>query len=133
MKNTWFDQEELKEFIELDSKGYLTEVVSAETRVKLARAARRTAKRRAVSSKLHRKTVAKTSTLKKRTYEQIKNTLRKRLGGKKWKSLSYSTREKIDTALKKRTPAIKKMAKKIVSSAKKKEIKRVQKLKSGKK
>jgi hypothetical protein len=133
MENRWFDQEELNEYLELSKKGYLTEVVSAETRVKLARAARRTAKRRAVSSKLHRKKPAKSSTLKKRTYEQIKNNLRKRVGGKNWKSLAYSTRERIDKTLKKRTPAIKKMAKKLITSAKKKENQRIQKIKSDKK
>jgi hypothetical protein len=130
MENRWFDEEELNEFLELSKKGYLVEVVSSETRMKLARAARRTAKRRAVSSHIHKKNVAKPSTLKKRTYEQIKTALRKKVGGKNWKSLSYKTRERIDTILKKKTPGIKKIANKIMSSAKKKEIQRVRKLKS---
>ena len=45
LNEKWYSQEEINEF--LNSKAdYLAEVVDAKTRMKLARAARRTAKRR---------------------------------------------------------------------------------------
>lgn len=132
IENNWFNLDEFEDFVKNQEK-YLTETVSVQTRVKLASAARRTAKRRAVVTKLKRGKPASTGTLKKRTYEQIKNSLRKRVTGKNWKSLSYSTRERIDKTLSKKTPQIKKIAKKVISSARKEDNKRLQKLKISKK
>ena len=131
-ENNWFDLEEFQEFVKNQDK-YLTENVSAQTRVKLANAARRTAKRRAVVSRLKKGKPASNKTLKKRTYEQIKNSLRKRVSGKNWKSLSYSTRERIDKTLSRKSPQIKKIVKKVISSARIEDNKRLQRLKSNKK
>lgn len=131
-ENSWFDLEEFQEFVKNQDK-YLTENVSAQTRVKLANAARRTAKRRAVVSRLKKGKPASNKTLKKRTYEQIKNSLRKRVSGKNWKSLSYSTRERIDKTLSRKSPQIKKIVKKVISSARIEDNKRLQRLKSNKK
>ena len=54
LNEKWYSQEEINEFLNLEID-YLTEVVDAKTRMKLARAARRTAKRRGFLRKLREK------------------------------------------------------------------------------
>ena len=54
LNKDWYDDKEILKFLK-ESKEFLTETASAQTRMKLARAARRTAKRRAVINKLRAK------------------------------------------------------------------------------
>ena len=69
LNKDWYDDKEILKFIK-ESKEFLTETASAQTRMKLARAARRTAKRRAVINKLRAKKRKLNPVLKKRPYNQ---------------------------------------------------------------
>lgn len=107
-----FTFEEIQEFA--NNQEVLTETVSAQGRMKLARSARRTAKRRAFLRKLRKKRRRNIKQLKKRATSQIKTTLRKRLFKGNWKKLSYAQRARIDTAINKRRPILTRMVKQIL-------------------
>lgn len=107
-----FTFEEIEEFA--NNSMILNETVSAQGRMKLARSARRTAKRRAFLRKLRRKKRRNITQLKKRAASQVKTTLRKRLFKGNWKKLSYAQRSRIDSAINKRKPIITRMVKQIL-------------------
>ena len=107
-----FTFEEIEEFA--NNSMILNETVSAQGRMKLARSARRTAKRRAFLRKLRRKKRRNITQLKKRAASQVKTTLRKRLFKGNWKKLSYAQRSRIDSAINKRRPIITRMVKQIL-------------------
>ena len=106
----YFD--EILNFVNTDSE--LNEAVSVQARMKLARAARRTAKRRAYLVRLRKRRRRNIKQLKKRATVQVKNTLRKRLYKGNWKKLSYGQRMRIDSAINKRKPIITRMVKNIL-------------------
>lgn len=107
-----FTVEEIEEFA--NNSMILNETVSVQGRMKLARSARRTAKRRAFLRKLRRKKRRNIKQLKKRAANQVKTTLRKRLFKGNWKKLSYAQRSRIDSAINKRRPIITRMVKQIL-------------------
>ena len=131
LNENWFSEKEMKEFLN-SSKEYLFEVVEAKTRMKLARAARRTAKRRAFLRKLREKRRKQTPALKKRAYNEVKAAFRKKLFKGNWKKLSYSSRARIDAVIQKRKPALNRMVKRIMPAIIRGESRRLQNLSSRK-
>lgn len=121
-----FTVEEIEEFA--NSQNLLTETVSAQGRMRLARSARRTAKRRAFLRKLRKRRRRNVTQLKKRASSQVRRTLRKRLFKGNWKKLSYAQRSKIDTAIDKRRPILNRMVKQILPKVISGESKRLSKL-----
>ena len=107
-----FNFDEILEFAE--NENLLTETISAQGRMKLARSARRTSKRRAFLRKLRKKKRKNIKQLKKRASSQVKTILRKRLFKGNWKKLSYAQRSRIDGAINKRRPIINRMVKQIL-------------------
>jgi hypothetical protein len=106
----------------------LNEVVSAQTRVKLARAARRTAKRRAMLRKLRSKKRKTNPQLQKRAKQHVKDVLRKRVFKGNWKKLSYSQRANIDARINKKKRDISSMVRRIMPEVVRDETKRLQRL-----
>ena len=132
LNEKWYSQEEINEFLNLEID-YLTEVVDAKTRMKLARAARRTAKRRGFLRKLREKRRKQTPALKKRAYNEVKTAFRKKLYKGEWKRLSYSARARIDAMIQKRKPALNRMVKRIMPAVVRGETKRLQSIAQRKK
>lgn len=132
LNEKWYSQEEINEFLNSDID-YLVEVADARTRMKLARAARRTAKRRAFLRKLREKRRKQTPALKKRAYNEVKTAFRKKLYKGSWKKLSYSARARIDAMIQKRKPALNRMVKRIMPAVVRGESKRLQTLAKRKK
>jgi hypothetical protein len=121
-----FSYDEILEFAE--NENLLTETVSAQGRMRLARSARRTAKRRAFLRKLRKRRRRNVKQLKKRASSQVRRTLRKRLFKGNWKKLSYAQRSKIDGAIDKRRPMLNRMVKQILPKVVSGETKRLSKL-----
>ena len=107
-----FSFDEILEFAE--NENLLTETISAQGRMKLARSARRTSKRRAFLRKLRKKKRKNIKQLKKRAASQVKTIMRKRLFKGNWKKLSYAQRSRIDGAINKRKPIINRMVKQML-------------------
>jgi len=124
---TWFSKKEILEFIN-SGIDIITETVDAKTRMKLARAARRTSKRRAFLRKLREKRRKQLPALKKRAYNEVKTAFRKKLYKGNWKKLSYSSRARIDAMIQKRKPALNRMVKRIMPAIVRGESKRLQSL-----
>lgn len=124
---TWFSKKEILEFIN-SGIDVITETVDAKTRMKLARAARRTSKRRAFLRKLREKRRKQIPALKKRAYNEVKTAFRKKLYKGNWKKLSYSSRARIDAMIQKRKPALNRMVKRIMPAVVRGETKRLQSL-----
>lgn len=124
---TWYDPRQIKEFLEKNDL-ILTESANVKTRVKLARAARRTARRRAFIRRLRAKKRKQNPALRKRAYSEVRSALRKKLYKGKWKNLSYAARQRIDTMLQKRKPMINRMINRMMPSVVRGETKRLQKL-----
>lgn len=118
--------DELFEFI--NNENELNETVSIQSRMKLARAAKRTAKRRAYLVRLRKKRRRNIKQLKKRAVVQVRNSLRKRLYKGNWKKLSYGQRMRIDSAINKRRPIINRMVKSILPKVVTGESRRIAKL-----
>lgn len=118
--------DELFEFINKENE--LNETVSIQSRMKLARAAKRTAKRRAYLVRLRKKRRRNIKQLKKRAVVQVRNSLRKRLYKGNWKKLSYGQRMRIDSAINKRRPIINRMVKSILPKVVTGESRRIAKL-----
>jgi|688.fasta_scaffold89486_2 hypothetical protein len=118
--------DEIMEFA--NSTEELNEIFSIQARMKLARSARRTAKRRAFLVRLRKKRRRNMKQLKKRATVQVKTTLRKRLYKGNWKKLSYGQRMRIDSAINKRKPIINRMVKSILPKVVTGEAKRLTKL-----
>lgn len=121
-----FNFDEILEFAE--NENLLTETISAQGRMKLARSARRTSKRRAFLRKLRRKKRKNIKQLKKRASSQVKTILRKRLFKGNWKKLSYAQRSRIDGAINKRRPIINRMVKQMLPKVVTGETKRLSRI-----
>lgn len=93
---------------------FLNEFVSASTRQKLARVARRTAKRRAMLNRMRKMKRRTNPQLKIRARNEVQTELRRRVYKGNWKKLSYAQRANIDKAIGKRRPLINSMFKKIM-------------------
>lgn len=107
---------------------FITEAVaSIATRMKESRAAKRTAKRRAMVRKIRSRSRRNIKVLKRRAYSQVKTLLRKRLFGGSAKKLSISQRYMIDKMINKRKPILQRMVKAIIPKVVAGETKRVQK------
>ena len=87
----WFDVEEFNSFSD-----DLTEEVSVKTRMKLAISARRTSKRRAFLTKIRAKKRKGMAQLKRRARNQVRNEMKRRIGGTNWSNLSYGVRKRLD-------------------------------------
>jgi hypothetical protein len=123
LEENWFNYEEYELFCEK---------VSLQTRKKMARAAKRTAKRRAVSRKRKQKHRKSGADLGKKANREAKLVLRKKIiGDQNWNELSLSQRANIDAIIaKKGKGAISKIAKKLLPKVKIKEKERMQRLRT---
>lgn len=105
--------------------------LSRAARIKLARSAKRTAKKRAIKRKLLAKRMKSPSRLKKVANKAAKNILVKKLsGGKKYSNLSLSQKEFIDKKLATKTAVINKISRKLLPKVKQKEKERLKKVRS---
>ena len=129
----WYNLTEIKEFVDNFSEELLSEAASVKTRIKLARSAKRTARKRAFIRKLREKKRKRTPDLKKRAYSEVRSAFRKKLFKGSWKKLPYSARQRIDAAIQRRKPIISKMIDRIMPSVTRGESKRLQKLAQKKK
>jgi len=121
IKESWFDFEEFEMFTE--------KVVSLQTRKKMAKVARRTAKKRAKVRKRKEKFMKTKGQLKTKAEKQAKMLLRKKmLGDVDWNALSPTAKMQFDKRLAKKAVTIKKIAKKLYPKVKKAEKERIQKL-----
>jgi len=92
----------------------LNEEVSAQTRMKLSRIAKRTGKRRAMLRKARRSRRKGMKILKKRAKQDIKNQLRHKLYKGRWQKLGFSTRANIDKNINRRRRIADQMVKRIM-------------------
>lgn len=105
--------------------------LSRAARIKLARSAKRTAKKRAIKRKLLAKRMKSPARLKKVADKAAKNILVKKLaGGKKYQELSLSQKEFIDKKLATKTAVINKISRKLLPKVKQKEKERIKKVRS---
>ena len=111
------------------AKVNLQELVSPITRQKLARAARRTSKRRAILRKARQKKRRNIKQLKRRAKGEVKDALRRRLTGKKpWKKISYSQRAQYDKAISRKKKISDVMVKRIMPDVIRGESERLKRL-----
>ena len=95
-------------------------------RMKMGRAARRTAKRRALKRKMKAKRMKNKEELKKAANRAAILTVKNKiLKGKSWDELSLKDRERIEIKVKKKSKVVKRLAKKLLPSVKKKEKDRI--------
>ncbi len=94
--------------------GKLQEEVSALTRLKLARAAKRTTQRRKITRRNRAKRRRSLTQLKVRAKNEIISQLRKKVYRGNWKKLSYSQRVNIDRNISKRKKLVNSMVKRIM-------------------
>lgn len=111
-------------------KKNIKETASPQTRMKLARVARRTAKRRAIIRKLRSKKRKNTGQLRVRAKNEIKSQLRRRVYKGNWKKLSYNQRANIDRAINKRKSMVDTMVKRIMPTVIRGESERIRNLNS---
>ena len=128
----WYSLNEMNEFLE-NYQEFLHESATIQTRIKLARAARRTSKRRTFLRKLREKKRKPRPTLKKRAYNEVHSAFRKKLYKGSWSKLPYSARQRIDAMIQKRKPIIDKIVKRIMPSVTKGETTRLQNINKKKK
>ena len=123
----WFDCEKFEEFTE--------NVMSVQTRRKMAQSARRTAKKRARTRKRKTKRMKSKGQLLAKAQKEAKMKLRKKLFGiSNWSSLSMSAKMQMDKKLASKTKVINKLAKKLypkVKVAEKERLKRVRSVTPG--
>jgi len=124
---TWYSEKEINDFV-LFNESVILESADARARMKLARAARRTAKRRAFIRKLRERKRKLTPVLKKRAYNEVKTAFRKRLFKGSWKKLSYATRARIDNLIQKKKPILNRIVKRIMPAVRRGESERLRKL-----
>jgi len=127
----WFSLEEYVNYVENieNIPQYISEDISIATRMKLRRAAKRTSIRRARKRYIKRGIRKNTKALAKRAYTQIKTLLRKRLtGGRSWSSLPLASRVRIDNAINKRRPILKRLVKNRITKMPSQETKRLQRV-----
>jgi hypothetical protein len=107
----------------------LHELVSPITRQKLARAARRTSKRRAILRKARQRKRRNLKQLRRRAKGEVKDTLRRKLTGRKpWKKISYSQRAQYDKAIARKKKISDVMVKRIMPDVIRGEGERLRKL-----
>jgi hypothetical protein len=119
----WFNISEFNDF--LTQQEHLGEEVSVQTRIKLARAARRTAKRRAFLRKARAKRRKTGVQLKKRAYREVRSALRKRLFSGDIRKASYAQRARIDATINRRKQFVNKLVTQIMPKVVKKENQRI--------
>ena len=100
--------------------------------MKLARSARRTAKRRAFLTKMRAKKRKGSAQLKKRAFSTVRRMLRKRLFKGNWSKLSYGQRKRYDEVINKRKKFMSSIVKQIMPKVIKGESERLKKVQSGK-
>ena len=96
------------------AKEKLDEEVSAQTRMKLSRIAKRTAKLRAAKRKARQRRRRNIKQLKGRAKQDIKNQLRHRYFKGTWQKLGFSTRARIDANVNKRKKIADSMVRRIL-------------------
>ena len=96
------------------AKQKLDEEVSAQTRMKLSRIAKRTAKLRAAKRKARQRRRRNIKQLKGRAKQDIKNQLRHRYFKGTWQKLGFSTRARIDANVNKRKKIADSMVRRIL-------------------
>ena len=126
--SSWFSLQEFFDFYE-NSENLLLEVASTQSRMKMRRAAKRTVRIRARKRAIREKLRKNKTQLAKRAYNQVKTEMRNRLsGGKPWSSLSFSTRNRIDSMISKRKPILKRLVRQRVQKMPTQESQRLRKL-----
>jgi len=96
-------------------RGIVKEDVSAITRMKLAKAARRTASRRKIVRRSRSKRRRNLTQLKVRAKNEIISQLRKKLTGRRnWKKIPYTQRAQIDKGIARRKKLVTNMVKRIM-------------------
>ena len=123
----WYNELEINDFI-LEKRHVINEVADARTRMKLARSARRTARRRAFIRKLRERKRKLNPALKKRAYNSVKTVFRKKLFKGPWKKLSYASRARIDSLIQKKKPILNRIVKRIMPAVRRGESDRLRKL-----
>ena len=125
---TWFDYDEFVEFAE--NYNQLDEI-SVQTRRKMARTAKRTAKIRARKRKLKEKRrKGKKALVKKANKAAINKVRAKLIRGMKWKDVPFLQREKIDAKIKKKKKRIAAIARKMMPAMQKAEKERLVKVRA---
>ena len=126
----WFNIDEFNTFL-AEELG-LNEEVSVQTRIKLARAAKRTSKRRAFLRKSRSKKRKNVKQLKQRAFKAVRSALRNRLFSGNLKKASYSQRARIDAIINKRKKFVNNLVSQIMPKVVKGESERLAKLTSRK-
>ena len=112
----------------------LSEIISMETRRKMAKAARRTAKRRAMSRKRKEKRIKSGPALKAKAGRAARSKIIRKLFGKTpYSQMSLGQKQNVGRALDKKKAAIAKLTKKLFPRMKKAETERIRKLMVAKK
>jgi hypothetical protein len=106
----------------------LQEEVSAQTRMKLSRIAKRTAKIRAAKRKSRQRRRRNIKQLKKRAKQNVKGTLRHKFFKGSWQKLGFGTRANIDRNVNKRRKIADSMIKRILPTVIKGESERLNRL-----
>jgi len=107
----------------------LSESISMETRRKMAKAARRTAKRRAMSRKRKEKRIKSGPALKAKAGKAARSKIIRKLFGKTpYSQMSLGQKQNVERALDKKKAAIAKLTKKLFPRMKKAETERIRKL-----
>ena len=112
------------------SKKNIKEFVSPMTRMKLAKAARRTSNRRAILRKMRSKKRKNLTQLKKRAKNEVKDQFRRKVHKGSWKKLSYSQRASIDKSIARKKKMVDNTVKRIMPSVIRGETARLKKLNS---
>ena len=119
---SWFDYDEFVDFIDNEQINELT----VAGRRKMARSAKRTAKRRARKRKLKEKRRKGKVELSKKAQKAAISKIRKKLiRGMKWKDMPFMQREKIDAKVKKKKKRIAQIAKQMMPQMQKAEKQRL--------
>ena len=120
--------------MKVNSIEHFIEAISMETRRKMARAARRTAKRRAMSRKRKRMRLKSGADLKAKAGRAARNRIIKKLfGDTPYSQMSIGQKQNVARALDKKKAAIAKLTKKLFPRMKKAETERIRKLMVAKK
>jgi nicotinic acid mononucleotide adenylyltransferase len=134
IKESWFNYNEFEEFaaniLQLNESEELQEL-TVRARRKMAKIARRTAKKRARKRKIKEKKMKGKKELTKKANKtamlQVRNKL---IRGMKWNELSFMQREKIDDRIKKKKKIISKIAKRMMPNMQKAERERLKKVRN---
>ena len=109
----------------------VNEEVSATTRQKLSRIAKRTSKRRAILRKSRSRRRRNMTQLQKRARNEVKDSLRRKLTGKRaWKKISFSQRAQYDKAISRRKKTSDSLVKRIMPQVIRGESERLKRLNS---